>query len=424
MDQDPAHLTADPDLLLELACGYERKGHLEYAAAGYRAAGRSAEATGDTGRLAEALRRLAVVRHRTGHSSEARSLATRSREIALRDGQQALAAEAVNALGGFELVEERFERAAALFREARELAGSVIGLLGRIEQNLGTIGSLRGDYESAMEHYHRSLSAFRAAGNDHGRATGYHNLGVACMELGRWEEADDHLRRCIRALETTDDLYLRGVSLLNHAETLVELGRLREARLAVEGATGIFDELRAPAELADAYRVYGVVCREVRELSAARAKLVLALEMAGDAGSALGEAATRRELAVLSVLTGSPEEAVDHLLRSTAILLRVRGAVHQPRSGRDGYPVPVRGWRAVLAAADPEAMDHAERVAGVAGATARALGWAIDREARIRLAAWLHEAGRLHYRTDDPPDERALPAVTAGLLDRAQLPYG
>ena len=40
-------LTAAPDLLLELACGYDRKGLLEDAASGYEAAIRSAEARED-----------------------------------------------------------------------------------------------------------------------------------------------------------------------------------------------------------------------------------------------------------------------------------------------------------------------------------------------------------------------------------------
>jgi HD-GYP domain-containing protein (c-di-GMP phosphodiesterase class II) len=421
-EQDAPHRTAAPDLLLELARGYDRKGYLEDAAWGYEAAAHSAEAWEDTLTLAEALRRLAVVRHRTGRPAEARALATRSRGVALAGGETSLAAEAVNALGGFELVEERFDRAGELFREARALAGEVTGLLGRIEQNLGTIQSLQGDFESAMGHYQRSLHAFLAAGDEHGCAIAYHNLGVASMELHCWEEADGYLRRCLRSLDATGDVHLLGVGQLNHAETLVALGRLREARLAVETATAIFDELRAPVELADAFRVFGVVCRESGELAAARAKLVLALEMAEDAGSALTEAETRRELAVLAVRAGRREEAVEQLVRSTAILLRVRGGVRAAPTDSDGHPAAIRGWGTVLAAAEPESAAHADRVARVAGATAEALGCRPDEVTRIRLAALLHESGRLLRPQGSSADGRALPDAGADLVDRAQLP--
>ena len=65
-----------------------------------------------------------------------------------------------------------------------------------------------------------------------------------------------------RRVNLTGDLHLRGQAVMNHAEALIGLGRLREARVAAETAASIFDELHAPLELADAYRVLGAVFRQ------------------------------------------------------------------------------------------------------------------------------------------------------------------
>src|SRR5439155_6763785 len=108
--------------LLQIARAYDRKGHLHETITGYEAAIGAAEAAGDVATAAEALRRLAVVRHRREETAEARALCARSEAVARAAGHNGLIAEALNTAGGLDLVEERLDAARGWLLGALELA--------------------------------------------------------------------------------------------------------------------------------------------------------------------------------------------------------------------------------------------------------------------------------------------------------------
>ncbi|MBA2460057.1 MAG: tetratricopeptide repeat protein [Gemmatimonadales bacterium] len=391
--------------LLDAARAYDRTGALEEAAAGYEAAVVEAERLEDSSVQAEALRRLAVTRHRLREVPAAHSLAERSCEVAVKAGSAVLLAEGLNTLGGFHLVEEQFKQAQEKFRQALQHSAGGSQLRGRIEQNLGTVRSSQGDHTEAMVHYQQSLAAFLAAGDEHSCAIAYHNLGVVSQERRSWVDAEAHFRLALSAADRTGDTHLKGLVLLNRSEALVALGRLPEARRAAEAATGIFDELRASAELGDAYRVLGVILRDSGSLKLAQARLRLAAELSATAGSAAGEAEALRDLAVTLALAGEVEEAVKLLVVSTRVLGRLKPSL-QPEAVMEGnYPAAVRAWGELMRVRDLSELEHAERVGAAAAAVACELGWDAPAQARVRMAAFLH-------------------GVSPDLIEAAELPWG
>ncbi len=391
--------------LLDAARQYDRKGAFQEAAGGYEAAAVEAERLGHSPVLAEALRRLAVTRHRLHDAAAARRLAERSCAVAVEAADTALLAEGLNTLGGFYLVEEAFLQADAKFRQALEHAPGHSQLRGRIEQNLGTVRSSQGDHTAAMAHYQRSLAAFIAAGDEHSAAIAHHNLGVMSQERRRWIEAESHLRLALAAAERTGHTHLKGLVLLNRSEVLVALGRLTEACRAAEFAAGIFDELRASAELGDAYRVLGVILRERGQLKPARARLRLAAELAATSGSAIGEAEAQRDLAITCALAGELNEAAELLVTASRALARLKPCL-LPEAVREGnYPAAVRAWGELMRVTDAAAAERAEKVGIGAAAVARELGHNAAAQARIRIAAYLKD-------------------VSPHLLQAAELPWG
>src|SRR6266571_1751420 len=80
--------------LLHNARAQERAGAIPEAIAAYEAAIAAAQPAGEQAVLAEALRRLAVVRHRRAESVGARELCLRSHAVARRAGNGVLAGEA------------------------------------------------------------------------------------------------------------------------------------------------------------------------------------------------------------------------------------------------------------------------------------------------------------------------------------------
>lgn len=391
----PVSSGSPADVLLQVARQYDGKGHLEEAISTYQVAIRSAEEHSDHTVLAEALRRLAVARHRRQEWGEARVLCDRSYQVALGHGHGALTAEALNTRAGFELVEENYEVAEEIFSRALSFPSIHPELRGRIEQNLGTVRSIQGDHAAALAHYQRSLHAFTAAGDEPGCAIAYHNLGVINTERQQWVEADRCFRLSLKFVERTGDRHLHGLGVLNHAEVLAALGRLKEARLAAESAVCIFDELRAPAEMADAYRMLGRICRQAGEFALAGTRLRLAVEFASASGSALSEAEAMRELAYLHGQTGRIDEALDLLAKATGELSRLKPCMGIAEMAAGTYPVVVSSWGELVRSVDLPTFQHMERVSSRASAVARALGHDEAGQARVRIGGYLHDIGKL-----------------------------
>src|SRR6266571_5603320 len=98
--RSPGRSAAD---LLHDARARERANCIPEAVRSYGAALATAEEERQTAVLAEALRRLAVLRHHRNESDDARALCRKSYAVAHEAGNALLAAEALNTLGGIDL---------------------------------------------------------------------------------------------------------------------------------------------------------------------------------------------------------------------------------------------------------------------------------------------------------------------------------
>jgi len=108
----------------------------------YTAAVDAAERASERAIVAESLRRSGIVHHRRSQPILARQMCERSQKIAVDLGDPVLAAEALNALAGFDLESGSMHSAREKFQEALQLGGSSAHLRGRTEQNLGILATL------------------------------------------------------------------------------------------------------------------------------------------------------------------------------------------------------------------------------------------------------------------------------------------
>lgn len=403
--------------LLELGRRCDRSGRVDEAISAYEAAIDAAQpAPAQTHPLAEAWRRLAVVLQRRGQSDRAREAGLRSLDVATQAHHTELQAEALNTLGGLDLMQEHLDQARDHLGRALTLSSALPGLRGRVQQNLGILASMRGDRTIAMDHYEQSLKAFEAAGNQQGSAVAYHNLGMICADEHRWEAADQYFEMGRRTAQAVGDDHLRGLCLTNQVEVLIALRRFDAAQLAAETALSIFEQLRAPAAIADVQRMLGVVFRETNRLSLAQSHIEAAVELAGEAGSPVSQGEALCEAGRLHGRLGHLDDAIESLLRAGRRFSEVPAVVRGPEILSGRYPNLVRGWCELVASVDPEAADHSDRVAVTVGHMAALLGLPAEQQASVRLAAKLHEIGRL--RTQGQP-AHAQVAVTAALLGDA-----
>jgi putative nucleotidyltransferase with HDIG domain len=388
------------DLLIE-ARALERAVCMTGAVASYEAAIAAADATGERAVLSEALRRLAIIRHRRGESVEARELCRRSHAVARAAGTDLLAAEALNTLGGIGLETDAVAEARDHFLGALELGGESRNLRARVEQNLGILANIQGDFEEAQTRYGRSLKAYRACDDESGCAIAYHNLGMASVDRGQFDAAEHYFRQSHEIAVRTGDAYLEGLCLVNHAKVHVARGRYEDARGNAEAALALFDRVGVESAKADAYRVLGMVYRETGRHALAESRLRSAIDLAVTAGSALNEAEASRELALLYQAMGRNQDALKFLNSARRLFRRLDARVDLVYvEGKEAeleatYLAVVREWGQSIESADTYTFGHCERVARRAVAVAEAMGMDEHAQTTVRVGAYLHDVGKV-----------------------------
>jgi putative nucleotidyltransferase with HDIG domain len=367
----------------------------------YQAAIEAAGRDGERSVLAEALRRLAVVHYHRDLPELARELCQHSYQTAKDVGDAVLAAEALNALAGFDFESGEIEAARERFYQALELGSASAELRGRTEQNLGILANIQGKLAEALAHYQRSLAAFESTGDERGCAIAYHNLGMVSADRELWDDADRYFRRTLETAESIGDVHLQGLGLLNHAEVHIARQRYEQARANAESALAIFDRLGARLDKADAYKVIGRVYRETGRNMLAESRLRSAVELAVSTGSILSEAEASRELALLYQNMGRNQEALRFLNAAHRLFGRLNARVDlvdvstKVTRLEETYFAVVRNWGQSIESSDSYTFGHCERVADYALAVARELGLDEEQQTTIRIGAYLHDLGKV-----------------------------
>ena len=387
--------------LLHEARARERAACIPEAITSYEAAIAAADRGGDRLVLSEALRRLAVVRHHRNESAVARALCDRSFAVAREAGNDLLAAEALNTLGGLDLAAGALAAARKQFLDAVELGRQSRELGARIEQNLGIVANIQGNFDEALAHYQRSLEECRAANDEHGCAVAYANLGIVSTDRGEYDRADSYFTACHEIAARAGDVHLEGQCLVNHAEVHIARGRYEDARHNAEAALALFDQLDARSSKAEAYRVLGMVYRDTGRGALAESRLRSAMELAVSSASLLGEAEATRELAIYYQGSGRNQEALSLLNAAHRLFGRLEARHDLVNVGgkmaalEATYLAAVREWGQSIESSDTYTFGHCERVAQHAVAVARALGLEEEFQTAIRLGAYLHDLGKV-----------------------------
>jgi putative nucleotidyltransferase with HDIG domain len=390
-----------PDLLAA-ARDHELRGRFVEASAGYRAVIDAADARADAALLAEALRRLGNIHRRRHELDAATELAERSFEVSLGANDPTLVGEALNALAVIHFVRGDWERARQEAQRALAVAGdNDAALRARVEQNLGTMANAEGDLDAALEHYERSLEAFRAAGDRRGLAIAYHNIGMNKADRELWVEADVSFRTSLEIAESIGDVTLRGLTLLNRTEVHIARQEYDAGRHSAEEALRIFDQLGAREHKADAYKFLGILYRETGRPQLAEARLKTALELSAEIGAVLAQAEATRELAVLYGQMGRNQETLKLLNTAYRLFGRLNARrdlvdVAAKTAHLEGiYLDVVRQWGSSIESSDTYTFGHSGRVADYAVAIASVFGLPESELTAVRVGAYLHDVGKI-----------------------------
>jgi HD-GYP domain-containing protein (c-di-GMP phosphodiesterase class II) len=391
--------SVDALAMLEAARQFERNAQVPQAISCLEAVIAESDRVGEHALLAEALRRLSIIRHKRDEWTQARALAERSYGVARAAGLKEVAAEALNTLGAQHLQTGNLAAARGAFFEAIDLGRESLALRARVEQNLGILANIQGRLDEAIVHYGNSLEAYRSCGDEQGCAISYHNLGMASADRERLDEAEHHFIQSYAIGGRIGDLLLQASCLVSLAEVDIARQRFENARQRAEEGLAMFDRLGVRRGKADAYRVIGMVYREIGRPALAESRLTAALDLAVSADAALIEAEAAHEMALLVQSMGRNQDALKLLNRAHQLFKRLEARADLINVGgkmatlQGTYLSVVHEWGQSIESTDISTFGHCERVARNTVKMARALKMSEAEETELLVGAFLHDVG-------------------------------
>lgn len=391
--------------LVEQAKLAEREGHWTEAALSYERLVRNPLASDET-RLS-ALRWLGRVYLEQGNRGAAMDVLEAAVAAATQAESPSAIAQALNVVAIVHQTGGDLDKADLMYREARATAESIrdSAAMAMIDQNLGTVASIRGDIRGALEAFQRSLEGYRALGMPDQAAQVLNNIGLAYTDLGELDRAEAAYADAARAFGQEHDHTNEMNVALNQVQLCIATGRFDEAQQRADSLLALDGEI-APSWRGEVYRHVGVIARERGDYVKAAEFLGRAGECASEAEDLLLQADISEQLAELYWTQKRHRDMLAHLNRSHALYSRLKVQHRVAQVERRNAALESRflemahHWGDSIESKDHYTQGHCERVAFFAcvladssGMDSRSLFW-------LRLGALLHDIGKIIVPTE------------------------
>src|SRR5688572_14184778 len=160
-------------------------------------------------------------------------------------------------------------------------------LVAMVQQNLGTLATIRGDYEAALDHAQSALAMFRALKDDLAGAGVLNNIGMLQVDMNQLGHAELSFRGALTLAERTGDAGLRVKVQVNRAELALARLDFDAAHEYCDDAFRAYTKLGSESGLSEAYKTYGILYRETGNSQLASTHFLLALKLAQSCGDRL-----------------------------------------------------------------------------------------------------------------------------------------
>lgn len=392
-------------VLIDEAKLAEREGRWSEAALRYEALVRNPFADDQT-RLS-ALRWLGRVYLEQGNRGAAIDVLEAAVAAATQADSPSAIAQALNVVAIVHQTGGDLDRAESMYTEARITAQSIgdAEALAMIDQNLGTVASIRGDLPRALHAFHLSLDGYRALGMRDQAAQVLNNIGLAYSDLGELDRAEKAYMEAEQTFgEERDNTNKLNVA-LNQVQLCIVTERYDEAMERAEALLALSGEI-APSWRGEVLRHVGVISRERGDYVKAAEYLGRASECAEEAEDLLLKADVTEQLAELYWTQKRHRDMLAHLNESHALYTRLKAQHRVAQVERRNAALEARflemahQWGDSIESKDHYTQGHCQRVAFFAcvladstGMDSRSLFW-------FRLGALLHDIGKIIVPTE------------------------
>ena len=348
------------------------------------------------------LRWIGTVHRRSGHLELAEEAYIASEAIAAANNDVLNVASALNCLGIVAQIRGHVDEASAHYDQARQMANICNDdrLAAMCDQNMATLANIRGDVDAAIASYLSALNRFNKLNDEGSIVLVLNNLGMAYVDKQEWPMAASCFDDAFDAADRLRDPSLVGMIELNRAELHIKKRDFTSARETCDRAFETFSRVHSRSQLADAYKMYGVLYREMNRPGLAAANFEQAHNLAIETEHRLTEAETQAEWALLELSVGDNRAALHRLNRAHHLFaeLHADADLLDLDSRLDGleetYMRVMRRWAESIEAKDRYTAGHCERVANYASMLAAKVGFSGRDLTWFHMGAYLHDVGK------------------------------
>ncbi len=271
------------------------------------------------------------------HLPEAHTIYDHALNAARRSGDLAAEAEALNGLGGIEMVKGHFADAAGHYRDALESyrrCGDRPGEA-RVLHNLGVTEHYVHNHGAAASHYRQAIAAYDDAGDRLGAAVALCGLAGVETEMDSLDQASDHLQRALPVFRDEKDQAREANALAQLGDLSLRRDQLAQAADFHEQALAMFRRIDHPGGVAAGLSSLGEVSVRRGDYQQAIGYLRQALAQFRQAGNQHGEAATIFSLAAALHGAGQPAAARTELEAALLLASETGNTYQQASAHRD-----------------------------------------------------------------------------------------
>lgn len=361
---DPGEGGASPSTILRwIARSWQADARYDEALAVLEAAYASAEADGDEKAVGHAQNLHAIIWWRQGGLDEARELYLAARERAQRHNDALLSAMTA--------------------------------------QNLGVIASIRGEPDEALAYYDSALREYRQLAMYRDECIALNNRGLLQTRLGRWVEAQASYEAALALAQRHGYEDIRTQLEVNLASLTVERGDYDKAQREVMQALARARARDDHSAISEALKLAGIIARVARNFDAAEVHFRDAARIAESRQNVLLLAELHRETALLYRAAGRNRELLRSLNQAHKLFGQLKARhdladIERRTRELEGDFIDVaRRWGESTESKDRYTQGHCERVADVACAVARRMGFDETSMFWFRIGTLLHDVGKL-----------------------------
>jgi DNA-binding SARP family transcriptional activator len=271
------------------------------------------------------------------HHPEALTIHGHALQAARQSGDLAAEADALNGLGGIDIMKGHFREAAGHYQAALDRSRQRGDRAGeaRVLHNLGMTEYYQHNHQSAARYYRQAVAAYEDIGDGLTAARALADLATAEIELGSYDQASQHLPLALQVLRDAKFQHGEAQALERLGELNLRRGELTEAADFFEQALTIYRRIDNPAGAAAGLASLGEVSLRQGEYLDAISYLRQALALHRQAGYQHGETMTLRSLAEALHGAGQPAAARAELAAALRLAAETGNTYQQASAHRD-----------------------------------------------------------------------------------------